>query len=128
MRHYIALIHKDANSDYGVSFPDLPGVISAGSTWTKHVPWQPRLWPCISKAWPKMARPFQSLPLSKRSWLLPRTRTVSPFSSTHLPLKLKAPRFFQNEKKVPVSPKNDTAPPVTFHLFSLKSLGGSACK
>jgi predicted RNase H-like HicB family nuclease len=32
MRHYIALIHKDANSDYGVSFPDLPGVITAGST------------------------------------------------------------------------------------------------
>jgi predicted RNase H-like HicB family nuclease len=32
MAHYIALIHKDANSDYGVSFPDLPGVISAGST------------------------------------------------------------------------------------------------
>ena len=22
MRHYIALIHKDADSDYGVSFPD----------------------------------------------------------------------------------------------------------
>lgn len=32
MRQYIALIHKDADSDYGVSFPDLPGVISAGST------------------------------------------------------------------------------------------------
>lgn len=32
MRQYIALIHKDANSDYGVSFPDLPGVITAGST------------------------------------------------------------------------------------------------
>jgi predicted RNase H-like HicB family nuclease len=31
MRQYIALIHKDADSDYGVSFPDLPGVISAGS-------------------------------------------------------------------------------------------------
>jgi predicted RNase H-like HicB family nuclease len=31
MRYYIALIHKDADSDYGVSFPDLPGVISAGS-------------------------------------------------------------------------------------------------
>ena len=29
-RSYIALIHKDANSDYGVSFADLPGVISAG--------------------------------------------------------------------------------------------------
>ncbi len=32
MKQYIALIHKDADSDYGVSFPDLPGVISAGST------------------------------------------------------------------------------------------------
>src|SRR5713226_7599788 len=32
MRHYIALIHKDADSDYGVSFPDLPGLVSAGST------------------------------------------------------------------------------------------------
>lgn len=32
MRQYIALIHKDADSDYGVSFPDLPGVISTGST------------------------------------------------------------------------------------------------
>ena len=32
MRQYIALIHKEPNSDYGVSFPDLPGVISAGST------------------------------------------------------------------------------------------------
>ena len=32
MRHYIALIHKDADSDYGVSFPDLPGVITAGSS------------------------------------------------------------------------------------------------
>ena len=31
MAHYIALIHKDADSDYGVSFPDLPGVITAGS-------------------------------------------------------------------------------------------------
>lgn len=32
MRRYIALIHKDADSDYGVSFPDLPGCISAGTT------------------------------------------------------------------------------------------------
>jgi predicted RNase H-like HicB family nuclease len=29
---YIALIHKDAYSDYGVSFPDFPGCITAGST------------------------------------------------------------------------------------------------
>lgn len=32
MRSYIALIHKDPDSDYGVSFPDFPGCISAGST------------------------------------------------------------------------------------------------
>jgi predicted RNase H-like HicB family nuclease len=32
MPHYIALIHKDADSCYGVSFPDIPGVITAGDT------------------------------------------------------------------------------------------------
>jgi predicted RNase H-like HicB family nuclease len=32
MPSWIALIHKDAGSDYGVSFPDLPGCISAGAT------------------------------------------------------------------------------------------------
>lgn len=30
MTHYIALIHKDSDSSYGVSFPDVPGVITAG--------------------------------------------------------------------------------------------------
>ena len=32
MRYYIALLHKDPKSDYGVSFPDLPGCITAGRT------------------------------------------------------------------------------------------------
>ena len=32
MPHYIALIHKDADSCYGVSFADWPGVITAGDT------------------------------------------------------------------------------------------------
>jgi predicted RNase H-like HicB family nuclease len=32
MAQYIALIHKDAGSDYGVSFPDLPGCVSAGAS------------------------------------------------------------------------------------------------
>jgi predicted RNase H-like HicB family nuclease len=27
---YTGLIHKDTDSDYGVSFPDLPGCIAAG--------------------------------------------------------------------------------------------------
>jgi antitoxin HicB len=32
MPHYIALIHKDTDSSCGVSFPDVPGVITAGDT------------------------------------------------------------------------------------------------
>jgi len=31
MRNYIGLIHKDSDSDYGVSFPDFPGVVTAGT-------------------------------------------------------------------------------------------------
>ena len=29
---YIALVHKDKGTSYGVSFPDVPGCISAGDT------------------------------------------------------------------------------------------------
>ncbi len=29
---YIAVIHKDEGSDVGVSFPDLPGCVTAGAT------------------------------------------------------------------------------------------------
>lgn len=32
MAAYFGVIHKDTNSDYGISFPDLPGCISAGTT------------------------------------------------------------------------------------------------
>lgn len=32
MTHYIALIHKDADSSYGVSFPDVLGVTAAADT------------------------------------------------------------------------------------------------
>ena len=32
MAHYQALIHKETGSCYGVSFPDLPGCVSAGDT------------------------------------------------------------------------------------------------
>jgi predicted RNase H-like HicB family nuclease len=32
MRHYIGLIHKDTDSDFGVSFPDFPGVVTAGAS------------------------------------------------------------------------------------------------
>lgn len=32
MTSYIGLIRKDANSDFGVDFPDFPGCVSAGAT------------------------------------------------------------------------------------------------
>ncbi len=32
MTHYIGLIHKDAESHFGVSFPDFPGVATAGTS------------------------------------------------------------------------------------------------
>ena len=32
MRYYIGLIHKETASDFGISFPDFPGCVSAGTT------------------------------------------------------------------------------------------------
>jgi len=32
MASYIAVIHKDPDSDFGVSFPDFPDCITAGAT------------------------------------------------------------------------------------------------
>ena len=32
MTHYIALIHKEPESGYGVSFPDVPGVTAVADT------------------------------------------------------------------------------------------------
>lgn len=32
MVHYVALIHLDADGSYRVSFPDIPGVVTAGET------------------------------------------------------------------------------------------------
>lgn len=32
MRHYIAIVHKDETSCYGVQFPDVRGVFTAGDT------------------------------------------------------------------------------------------------
>ena len=32
MRQFIGLIHKEAASDFGVSFPDFPGIATAGTT------------------------------------------------------------------------------------------------
>ncbi|WP_375565920.1 type II toxin-antitoxin system HicB family antitoxin [Oceaniradius stylonematis] len=38
MTHYFALVHKDAESAYGISFPDLPGCFSAADTQDAIIP------------------------------------------------------------------------------------------
>ena len=37
MAGYIALVHKDKDTSYGVSFPDVPGCISAGDTFEEAI-------------------------------------------------------------------------------------------
>lgn len=37
MAQYIALVHKDEGTSYGVSFPDVPGCVSAGDTFEQAV-------------------------------------------------------------------------------------------
>jgi predicted RNase H-like HicB family nuclease len=37
MAGYIALVHKDEDTSYGVSFPDVPGCIAAGDTFEEAV-------------------------------------------------------------------------------------------
>jgi predicted RNase H-like HicB family nuclease len=34
---YVALVHKDKDTSYGVSFPDVPGCISAGDTFEEAI-------------------------------------------------------------------------------------------
>ena len=38
-RTYIALVEKDPDSDYSVCFPDLPGCVTAGSTFEEAREW-----------------------------------------------------------------------------------------
>ena len=37
MAGYIALVHKDESTSYGVSFPDVPGCIAAGDTFEEAI-------------------------------------------------------------------------------------------
>lgn len=37
MAPYIALVHKDEGTSYGVSFPDVPGCIAAGDTFEEAI-------------------------------------------------------------------------------------------
>jgi antitoxin HicB len=65
MPYYIALIHKEADSCYGVSFPDLPGVFTAGDTLDEAIQKAAEVLQFAAKDW---------LKLTGREW--PKTRTI----------------------------------------------------
>jgi HicB_like antitoxin of bacterial toxin-antitoxin system len=46
---YIAYLHKNRKSDFGVGFPDFPGLRDSGQDGTKRGVWRRRLWLCTSR-------------------------------------------------------------------------------
>lgn len=59
MTHYIALIHKDPASGYGVSFPDVPGVITGGDTIDEAMQNAPEVLAFAAEDWNEQTgRPF----------------------------------------------------------------------
>lgn len=59
MSRYIALIHKDLDSGYGVSFPDLPGVITGGDTIDEAMQNAPEVLAFAAEDWSEQTgRPF----------------------------------------------------------------------
>ncbi len=59
---YIAVIHKNPESDYGVSFPDFPGCVTVGSSLeeAKAMPRKP--WSFTFRGCWRTARRFSLLP------------------------------------------------------------------
>jgi antitoxin HicB len=61
MPHYIALIHKDRDSCYGVSFSDVPGVFTAGDTIDEAVAKAAEVLSFAAEDWTHLAgQPFPS--------------------------------------------------------------------
>lgn len=61
MAYYIALIHKEPDSSYGVSFPDLPGVITGGDTIDEAMQNAPEVLAFAAEDWAEQTgRPFPS--------------------------------------------------------------------
>ena len=59
MPHSIALIHKDHDSCYGVSFPDVPGVFTAGGTIDEAMQKAPEVLAFAAQDWSELeGKPF----------------------------------------------------------------------
>jgi predicted RNase H-like HicB family nuclease len=61
VKHYIALIHKEADSAFGVSFPDVPGVIASADTLDTALTEAREVLAFAAEDWAKLTgRPFPS--------------------------------------------------------------------
>src|SRR5260370_8704207 len=98
MPHYIALIHKDTDSCYGVSFPDIPGVITGGDT--------------IDEA---MQQAAEGLQFAAEDWTNPDGSTGFKPPSTIDELR-KYPGFLEDAKDPLVSPVEFPARPYAAEL------------
>ena len=78
MQTYIALVHKEPNSDFGVSFPDLPGCVTAGKTLDEARAFASEALELHLEASPTTAQHRRQLPRSRPSWPSQRTETRSP--------------------------------------------------
>jgi antitoxin HicB len=59
MAHYIALIHKEADSCCGVSFPDVPGAFTAGDSIDEAIQKAAEVLSFASEDWSELdGRPF----------------------------------------------------------------------
>ena len=83
--NYIGLIHKEAKSDYGVSFPDFPGVVTAGKDLDDA---RAMAEEALALHIDGLLEDGEAVPEasgSKRSWPIRRTRMALPFSSPSKP-------------------------------------------
>lgn len=58
MTHYIAMVHKESNSAYGISFPDLVGHVTAADTLDHAVERARSLLAFVAEGWEKSDGPF----------------------------------------------------------------------
>lgn len=82
MTSYIGLIRKDADSDFGVDFPDFPGCVSAGATLDE----ARRMAQEALELHVSMVEDDEELPATSSlegSWPTPKTLTPWPFSSRY---------------------------------------------
>ena len=70
MRNYIGLIHKRRGSDFGVSFPDFPGVITAGTRLST-----------TRERWPRKRSPFMSKVSMEDGEIIPEPMTLEEIMS-----------------------------------------------